>query len=162
MIYVTLGTMFLDFERLVHAMDAIAEATGERVLMQVGMSKVLPTHCEHFDFKPHDEILALQAKARVIVCHAGIGATIDALHARRPFIVAPRLKRFGEHLNDHQLEIAEAVARRGWGRMVVDMDELAAACADPVPFPEGYRPAREGLLSAVRRMVDKVAEEKGG
>lgn len=160
MIYVTLGTMFLDFERLVRKMDAIAEKTGERVIMQLGLSKMVPSHCEHFDFKSHADILRIQQEARVIVCHAGIGATLDALQAKRPFVLVPRLKRFNEHMNDHQIEIAQAVARRGWGRMVMDIEDLEAACADPLPFPEHYRPAKDGLVQAVKRMVDRVAAEK--
>lgn len=162
MIYVTLGTMFLDFERLVRKMDEVAERTGERVVIQLGLSKTVPRHCEYFDFKSHEKVIALQREARVSVCHAGIGVTIDALAARRPFILVPRRKKYNEHLNDHQLDIAEAVSRRGWARMVLEMDELDAALAEPWPFPETYRPAREPLVAAVRRMVDRVARAKGG
>ncbi len=160
MIYVTLGTMFLDFERLVRKMDAIAEKTGERVVVQLGLSTTIPQHCEHFDFKSHEEVLEIQQEARLLVGHAGIGVTLDALRVRRPFILVPRLKKFNEHLNDHQVDIAEAVARRGWGRMVMDIEALEEACAHPLPFPEYYSPAREGLVQAVRRLVDRVAMEK--
>lgn len=160
MIYVTLGTMFLDFERLVRRMDGIAYRTGERVIVQLGLSKIVPLHCECFDFKSHAEILKIQQEARVLVCHAGIGATLDALQAKRPFVLVPRLKRFNEHMNNHQIEIAEAVARRGWGRMVMDIEDLDEACTHPMPFPEHYRPAKEGLILAVKRMVDRVAEVK--
>lgn len=161
MIYVTLGTMFLDFPRLTHAMDTIAAKTGERVVMQLGMSKTIPQHCECFDFKPHQETLDIQRQARLVVCHAGIGAVTDALHVRRPFIVTPRLKRFREHMNDHQMELAQAVARRGWGRVVLDMADLESACADPLPFPEGYTPDKERLLNAVQAFVSMVALERG-
>ncbi|MBI5094226.1 MAG: beta-1,4-galactosyltransferase [Candidatus Hydrogenedentes bacterium] len=162
MIYATLGTMFLDFARLVRAMDAIAEATNEHVIVQTGLCRVTPVRCEYFDFKPRDEAQRIQRDARVIVCHAGIGSVMDALEARRPFVVVPRLKRFGEHLNDHQLDLAEAVQRRGWGRMVLDIGDLAAACANPLPAPADYLPAREPLLAAVRRTVDRLAQKKAG
>ncbi|HOZ47159.1 MAG TPA: glycosyltransferase [Candidatus Hydrogenedentes bacterium] len=156
MIYVTVGTMFLDFPRLINAVDRIAQDTGERVVLQKGMGTTIPKHCECFDFKPRDEILALQAEARVIVCHAGIGSVMDALEARRPMIVVPRLKAFGEHMNDHQLDIAQAVERRGWGRMVRDMGELPGACRNPPPVPHDYRPARHRLVAAVREMVERA------
>lgn len=158
MIYVTIGTMFLDFPRLLRKMDALAAGTKEPVIMQTGLSVYTPQHAEHFDFKPHGEVLDLQRQARVIVAHAGIGATLDALAARRPFVLVPRLKQFNEHTNDHQRDIAEAVRRRGWGRMILDVEELDEACANPPPFPESYRPAKERLIGAVRRMVDRVAE----
>lgn len=160
MIYVTLGTMFLDFARLVIAMDRIAAKTGEQVVVQLGLSQTIPRHCAWFTFKPREEVLEIQRHARVIVAHAGVGATLDALEARRPLILAPRLKRFGEHMNDHQLDLAQAVQRRGWGKMICDMEELEAACADPPAVCENYRPAREPLVAAVGAFVRRAAQRK--
>lgn len=153
MIYATVGTMYLDFPRLINAMDAIAADTGERVVIQRGMGGTVPAHCEHFDFKSRIETRALQRHARVIVAHAGIGAVIDALEARRPLIVVPRRKHLGEHNNDHQLEIAEAVARRGWGRAVLEIAELPTLCADPPPIKTDYQPDAERLFRFVRGKI---------
>lgn len=160
MIYVTLGTMFLGFDRLVRAMDAVAQSTGERVIIQTGLSKLLPTHAEHFDFKPHEEVLELNRQARLVVAHAGIGVTLDALEAKVPFVLVPRLKRYGEHMNDHQLDLARAVLKRGWGRMVLDVDDLASLCAGPPAAPQGYVADSERLIASVRGWVARVAEEK--
>lgn len=162
MIYVTVGTMFLDFPRLILKMDEIAQVTGERVIVQTGLGRTLPKACEHFDFKPREDVLAIQREARVIVCHAGIGSVMDALSTRRPLLVVPRLKRFREHMNDHQLDVAQAVENRGWGRMVSDIETLPAACADPPPVPEVYRPAQHRLVEAVRDAVERVAARAAG
>lgn len=161
MIYATVGTMFLDFPRLILKMDAIARDTGERVIIQTGMGETFPVHAEHFDFKSHDDVLALQREARVIVCHAGIGCVLDALQVRRPLIVVPRLKKHREHLTDHQLDVAEAVQRRGWGRMVLDVDELPGLCETPPPVPPSYRPAKDELIATVRETVERVAALRG-
>lgn len=160
MIYVTVGTMFLDFPRLIRKMDAIAAGSGERIIVQTGLGNTFPAQCEHFAFKPREEVLELQRQARVIVCHAGIGSVLDALEVRRPIIVVPRLTKFREHMNDHQLDIAQAVARRRWGRMILDIDELPAACAAPPEAPQSYRPAKQRLVSAVRDMVERIAAKK--
>jgi UDP-N-acetylglucosamine transferase subunit ALG13 len=157
MIYVTLGTMFLDFPRMILKMDEIAAATGEEIIVQTGMGRIVPKKCTHFEFKLRDEVLDMQRRARVIVCHAGIGSVLDALSVRRPLIVVPRLKKFGEHMNDHQLDLARAVQSRGWGRMVVNIDDLPAACANPPPVPENYTPAKDQLVSAVREIIERVA-----
>ncbi len=156
MIYVTVGTMFLDFPRLIGKMDAIARDTDERVVIQTGLCATLPEHSEHFDFKGHDEVLALQRKARVIVCHGGIGTVLDALSVHRPVIVVPRRKLFNEHLTDHQLDVARAVERRGWARAVLEIDGLPNACADPPSFPASYEPARHRLLDGVRDAVERL------
>ncbi len=160
MIYVTVGTMFMDFPRLICKMDEIARDTGERVVIQIGMGKAFPEHAEYFDFKPREEALALQREARLIVCHGGIGSVIDALEVRRPLVVVPRLMRYREHMTDHQLDLAEAVERRGWGRMVLDVTELPRLCAEPPAAHEGYRPARGALIGAVREAVARLAAHK--
>ena len=159
MIYATVGTMYLDFPRLIHAMDAIAKDTGELVIIQRGMGSTVPAHCEHFDFKPREEIQALQAEARLIVCHGGIGSVIDALHAGKPLLVVPRLKRHGEHNNDHQLDIAQAVERRGWGKAVLDIAELARSCAHPPPAKGQYRPDSERLIAFVRGAIEEATRQ---
>lgn len=160
MIYVTLGTMFLDFERLVRAVDQIAADTGEQVIVQLGLSRCRPSHCAWFDFLPREECLEIQRHARVIVGHAGIGTALDALSVGRPFIAVPRLKKHGEHMNDHQIEIAEAIERRGWGRMALDVADLPGLCAVPPDAPANYRPNTAPLLAAVRAMVDRVSAER--
>jgi beta-1,4-N-acetylglucosaminyltransferase len=160
LIYVTLGTMFLEFPRLVRMMDEIARATGEEIIMQTGMGKTLPSACAHFDFKPHDDVLAIQREARVIVCHAGIGSVLDALHVRRPLIVVPRLKKYGEHMNDHQIDLARAVERRGWGRMILDIEDLPSACAQPPPVPAAYVPAKARLIASLREVIEGMAAKK--
>ena len=153
MIYVTVGTMFLDFPRLVNAMDEIARDIGEQVIVQTGMGTTLPAHCEHFDFKPREEVLGIQRGARAVVCHAGIGCVSDALRMQRPLIVVPRLKRYNEHMNDHQMELARAVEARGWGRVILDMRELAAACADPPKPHEHYAPASAALIDELKSAI---------
>jgi len=153
MIYVTVGTMYMDFPRLIHAMDGIAESSGQPVIIQTGMGTTVPEHCEHFDFKSHDEVLALQSEARIIVSHAGIGSVIDALKQEKPLIVVPRLKQSGEHNNDHQLELAEAVERRGWGRVIMNIDDLKEACADPPTPYKNYSPAKKELIESIRDVL---------
>jgi len=156
MIYVTVGTMFLDFPRLIEAMDEIARTRDEDVIIQTGMGATVPKYASHFDFRDREEVQAIQNRARMIVCHAGIGAVQDALAVRRPIVVAPRLKRWGEHMNDHQLDLARAVESRGWGRMVMDVAELAGLCASPPPAPANYQPASAALVDSIRGDIARL------
>ena len=154
MIYVTVGTMHLEFSRLIRKMDEIARVSEEKTIIQTGMNSFLPENCEHFDFKSREEVEAIQQEARVVVAHAGIGSVLDALKAERPLIVVPRLKRFGEHNNDHQLDLARAVERRGWGRLIMDINDLSEACAHPPPAHKNYSPAKADLIQAVRNAIE--------
>jgi UDP-N-acetylglucosamine transferase subunit ALG13 len=51
-------------------------------------------------------------KAEVVVSHAGIGTIILCKEEGVPLLILPRRKRYGEHMNDHQLEIARVLAER--------------------------------------------------
>ena len=148
--------MYLDFPRLIRKMDEIAKASGAEVVIQTGMGNTTPEHCDHFDFKPREEILALQEKASLIICHAGIGSIIDALNARKPLAVVPRLRKFGEHNNDHQTDLARAVERREWGRAVFEIDDLVQICAAPPAAYTTYNPAREQLIACVRSTIERA------
>ena len=47
----------------------------------------------------------LIASNDLIVCHCGGGIIRDVLEAKKVSIVVPRLRRLGEHINDHQGEL---------------------------------------------------------
>lgn len=50
--------------------------------------------------------------ARVIVTHGGPASFIAPLSIGKIPIVVPRLKKYNEHVNDHQLEFALEVEKR--------------------------------------------------
>jgi UDP-N-acetylglucosamine transferase subunit ALG13 len=158
MIYVTVGTMHLDFPRLIRAADRYALQTEEEVIIQIGMGNIIPTAATLFDFKPRNEILDIQREARIIVTHAGIGSVIDALQMEKPLIVVPRLKKFGEHNTDHQLELARAIHKRGWGVSMEDIDDLTGRLDDPPPAYKNYQPAKQSLINAVSENIRRLTD----
>ena len=50
-------------------------------------------------------------KSQLVVSHAGIGTIILCKKYGIPILILPRRKRYGEHMNDHQLEIAQALEK---------------------------------------------------
>ena len=127
MILVTVGTNEAPFDRLVRALDAIPP--GEPVFVQRGASRVEPARAEWVDFLPFDELAARVRGARVVVTHAGIGSILVALaNGRRP-VVVPRLHRFGEAVDDHQVPIARRLHDAGLVTLVEQPEALAGALA---------------------------------
>lgn len=111
MIYVTVGSHYQGFDRLVRKMDEISGKIDEKVIMQIGQTKYRPLNAEYFDFDGRShEIERLNREARIVVSHAGVGSIITALKQGTPIIVVPRLKRFNEVIDDHQMEIADAIS----------------------------------------------------
>jgi UDP-N-acetylglucosamine transferase subunit ALG13 len=89
-----------------------------------------------------------------VVCHAGIGSVAVALaHGRRPIIV-PRLHRFGEAVDDHQVFFARRLEAAGLATVVEDLDRLpeVVAADQPVPAPE----AGPDLATEVRAVLDEL------
>ncbi len=123
MIFVTVGNHFRGFDRLVRKMDEIAPHLPEKVVIQRGYSKYHPKNVEHFDFVPFGAALEYIRKSRLVVSHAGIGTIIVCKEYGIPILILPRRKDYREHLNDHQLEIAEALEKREDKRLYVIYDE---------------------------------------
>ena len=125
MIFVTVGGMRA-FDRLIIEMNRIAGKVDEEVVMQIGSTDYEPKSCDYFRFMPVNEIEELYAGARVVVCHAGIGSILTAVKYNRPLILVPRLQRYGEVFDDHQLEIAREMESRGM-TVVYDTSNLESA-----------------------------------
>lgn len=126
MILVTIGLMY-GFDRLIQEMDEIAGRTEEKVVMQIGETSYEPKNADYFRFVSEEEIDRLYSNARVVVCHAGVGSILTALGHNKQVIVVPRRKKYGEHVDDHQLEIAREMEREGKIRVAWGVNELEKA-----------------------------------
>lgn len=98
--------MHSDFKRLVKKMDEIAGQIDDKVTIQLGNTDYIPKNAEYFKFKDYDEIKKLIKDAHVVVCQ-GAMTVMDSLTLGTPVITVPRLKEYGEHIDDHQLIFAE-------------------------------------------------------
>lgn len=114
MIFLTVGTQFA-FDRLVTIIDeAIEEGyITEQVLGQIGPSSYKPRNFQHAQFfeKPVFDKLLKQSSA--IIAHAGMGSIIMAMENNKPLLAMPRLKKYGEVINDHQLALARKFDESG-------------------------------------------------
>ncbi len=110
MILVTVGTHHEGFNRLIAAADQLASSLDERMVIQRGSSSYVPQHAEAFQFTSGAEMTRLTEEARVIVMHAAAGSALIALRARKALVVVPRLQRYGEHMDDHQQQLARGLS----------------------------------------------------
>ncbi|AKB29148.1 Beta-1,4-galactosyltransferase CpsIVG [Methanosarcina siciliae C2J] len=139
MIFVTVGSHYQGFDRLIKKMDEIAGKTDETVIMQIGYTTYKPVNAEYFSFlEGFEEILRLNREARVVVSHAGAGSIVTALKEKNPVIVVPRLKRYNEHMNDHQLEIAKAMSENRNVTVIHDIDSLDDCLKSDFYFIEDF------------------------
>ena len=152
MIFVTVGTHPIGFERLVKEMDEIASKVSEEVIIQIGASKYIPKNAKYFAFADQHEIRELCRKARVVVTHGGVGTILDVLREGRPAVVVPRLKEYGEVIDDHQSYLVRELEKQGKVVGVYDVKQLEEALRivdmKPPPFARDER-----LVNSLKRYI---------
>jgi len=114
MIFLTVGTQF-PFDRLVRAVDKATGQNGfeEKIFAQIGCSSYHPQNFESLpslEKKVFDKYIC---GASCIIGHAGMGTITMALENHKPLLVMPRLKKYGEVVNDHQVTIARKFEELG-------------------------------------------------
>jgi len=124
MIFVTVGWQY-GFKRLITKMDEIASRINEEVVMQIGTTEYEPKYAKYFHFvESDDQVLEYIRESRLVISHAGAGSILTVFSIGRPTIIVPRLRKYGEHIDDHQLELAEAMSREGQVIVVYDINDL--------------------------------------
>lgn len=123
MIFVTVGTHYHGFDRLIKKMDEISDNLEDKVIMQIGNTNFKPKKTDWFKFLDYDSILEILKKSDLIICHGGAGTLLDVLRLDKRTIVVPRLKNFKEVYDDHELELAESLKNRNIS-IVYDIEDL--------------------------------------
>ena len=112
MIFVTVGTHEQPFNRLVECVDKLVETgkINEEVFIQTGYSTYEPKYCKWSKLLPYQEMVQKVQDARIVITHGGPSSFIMPLQIGKIPIVVPRQKRYGEHVNDHQVEFCKKVS----------------------------------------------------
>ncbi|MEH7746757.1 glycosyltransferase [Neobacillus drentensis] len=125
MIFVTVGTHEQQFNRLVECIDNLKEKgiIQEEVIIQTGFSTYEPRYCKWSKLFPYQEMVNNVADARIVITHGGPSSFIMPLQIGKIPVVIPRQKQFDEHINNHQVDFANAVANRQGNIIVVEQIE---------------------------------------
>lgn len=131
MIFVTLGSQKFQFDRLLKKLDELIEAgvVTEPVIAQIGASTYLPQHYEYVRFMDREEFAATMDRCDTVVTHGGTGVIITAVKKGKKVIAVPRLAKYGEHVDDHQLQLLHQF----------DELQIICACYELEEFAEKYR-----------------------
>lgn len=126
-VFVSVGTQKFPFNRLIQTADEAAAQFGpdDRFFAQTGFSTYEP---QHFTFKPFLQKEEFEEQIRscdLLIVHGGVGTIITALKYGKNIIVIPRQGRYGEHVDDHQMQIAESFAQKDLVLCWHEGDDLA-------------------------------------
>ena len=136
MIFVTVGTHEQQFNRLVEEIDRLkAEGIIQTdVFIQIGFSDYRPKYCEWKRFLSYDEMNNFIKRADTIVTHGGPATFMNVIANGKIPVVVPRRKKYGEHVNDHQLEFCNRIVDEGYNLIVIDdirnlkVNQTASSC----------------------------------
>jgi UDP-N-acetylglucosamine transferase subunit ALG13 len=159
-IFIATGTQ-LAFDRLIKGVDAWAADHPEaKIFAQVGPSGYKPAHMESQGYIAPQVFERRSTEADLIIAHAGTGTIFTALEKRKPIIVMPRLHKYGEHRNDHQVATVERFKQIAGVNVAHDEDELRRLLDD---FDGLSRPnaaldphARPELLEALSAYINEA------
>lgn len=132
MIFVTVGTHEQPFNRLIQAVDELKASStisaDETVFVQTGFSTYEPRYCEWARLLTYEDMQRYMREARIVITHGGPASFLAPLQLGKVPIVMPRRAKYGEHVNDHQIQFVNDVSKR-FGNIIVveDRDELATA-----------------------------------
>lgn len=120
MIFVTVGTHEQPFNRLIKEMDSLKKEgiITEEVIIQTGYSTYEPRYCKYEKLFSFDKMHSLVENARIVITHGGPSSFIMPLQIGKIPVVVPRQQKFHEHVNNHQLNFADAVKER-YGNIIV-------------------------------------------
>jgi beta-1,4-N-acetylglucosaminyltransferase len=150
-IFATVGSTQIPFERFVRALEALP---GEQLIVQHGPVEPPAEAAQANAFMQFPDLIESMEAADVVVCHAGAGSILCALRAGHTPVVVPRLKRYGETVDDHQVEFSRALAVGGKVIAVEDLDRLCAAVeAAPARRPAEERSRSLPIQAAVRQAL---------
>ena len=110
MIIVLLGTQNNSFHRLLEEVQKNIDNGNikEEVIVQKGYTKFESKDMTLYNKLPSDEINELIDKADLVITHGGVGSIITSIKKNKKVIAIPRLKKYKEHVNDHQMDIIKS------------------------------------------------------
>ncbi len=92
-------------------------------------------------------------EADIIITHGGAGCIADALEKNKQVIVVPRLKKYKEHNNDHQLELASVLEKSGRALVAYDIKDLAQMIERAWDFRPAPAEGESHIISIIRKFL---------
>lgn len=135
MIFVTLGSQKFQFDRLLQKLDELVTkgTVSEKIVAQIGASTYMPKNYEYVQFMDRELFANTMEQCDIVITHGGTGVIISAVKKGKKVIAIPRLARYKEHVDDHQLQLLHQF----------DDLQLICACYDLEDLEEKYLGIRD-------------------
>lgn len=151
MTLVTLGTQHQEFTRLLDYIEK-SDLKGE-IIVQAGYTKYESKRMKIFDFISYDEMEKYIDKSDLVITHAGTGSIVMPLKKDKKVIACARLSKFGEHVDDHQVELVDVFYSEGY---ILKIDE-DTSLNDVLKNIKDFKPKK--FVSNTNRFIENLEQE---
>ena len=130
----------------------------DKVVVQAGfmMNKYKSENMEMFDLIDREEFGKLVSECDYLITHGGVGSILAGLKANKKVIVCPRLFKYKEHMNDHQVQIVKQFSDNGYILAYNDGDDLGKIIKKIPSFkPKKYVSNTENMIKLITDFIDK-------
>lgn len=156
MILVTLGTQDKSFIRLLDEINRLIEkkVIKEKVIVQAGYTKYESENMEIFDYIAPEEMNKYVKKCDLLITHAGVGSILSGLNNNKKVIAVPRLCKYKEHTNDHQVEIAREFTKKGYIISVNKITDLEKEIKNIKNFKPNKLQHNNEIVNTIEDFID--------
>ena len=159
MIFITVGSQKFQFNRLLKEIDRLIEENKikDEVFAQTGYSDYKPKNYNFKEFLDREEFSNIMSKFDTVITHGGTGAIIGAVKNEKKVIAIPRLAEFGEHVDDHQLQIVNQFEEMNFIKAIYKIDELEDKIKEVKEF-EGnkYISNTKNIINSIEEFIDSI------
>lgn len=158
MIFVTLGTQDKTFERLLIKLDEMIDKgiINNNLIVQAGSTKYNSKNMKILDYIDMNQFNTYIKDCDYMITHAGVGTIINGINHGKKIIAVARRAKYGEHENDHQVEITIKFSNMGYIVGCLDVDELEdkyTLLDDLVVKP--YQSNNDSFVSLIKALIEK-------
>lgn len=157
MIFITLGSQKFQFNRLLQAVDELIEkgVIDDEVFAQVGYSDYEPKHFKYKQFLDREEFAEQEGRCDILLTHGGTGAIVGAVKKGKKVIAVPRLAKYGEHVDNHQIQLIEQFKGQNLICGLNDTTELEAGLkfVKEHEFDE-YQSNTKTIIESIERFIE--------
>ncbi|MDD6757573.1 MAG: GtrA family protein [bacterium] len=158
MILVLLGTQNNSFHRLLEEIQRNIDNGNikEDVIVQKGYTKFESKDMTLYNQLQIDEIKNLVNKADLIITHGGVGSIITSIKQRKKVIAVPRLKKYSEHVNDHQKQIIKEFEKEGYLLELKDFNQIGKTLNKAKKFkPKKFKSNTENMINLLDNLIEE-------
>ena len=152
MILILLGTQDNSFHRLLDKVQELIDkkVITEKVIVQAGRTKFESKDMEIYSLMPEEKLREIMEKADLVITHGGVGSIVMALKMGKKVIAVPRLSAFGEHINDHQIQIVDSFDKQDFLIGVTELDDLEEALNKAKTFkPKHFKSETDHMIKII-------------